>query len=33
LGEIALALTHGRFIKGNMSKQATIRLAASDGGS
>jgi hypothetical protein len=32
LGEIALALTRGRFIKGDMSTRPTIRLPASDGG-
>jgi hypothetical protein len=31
LGEIALALTRGRFIKGSMSEQAAIRFPASDG--
>jgi hypothetical protein len=33
LGEIALALTRGRFIKGGMSKRAAIRFPASDGDS
>jgi hypothetical protein len=33
LGEIALALAHGRFIKDNMSERGAIGFPASDGGS
>jgi hypothetical protein len=33
LGEIALALRRGRFIKGGMDDQATIGFPASDGDS